>query len=87
MKDKGILSGNIFSGNKIDVKMDMTNYTMVDIRKLTTIEVTASKVKVLSPMPSGAYYIETESPKKHRLVITDINAFWSASKILIIQIS
>lgn len=86
LKEKGILSGNVFSGNKIDVNMDMTNYTMIDIRKLLSIEIMSSKVKVLSPMPSGAYYIESISPKKHRLVISDITAFWSASKILIIQI-
>ena len=86
LKEKGILSGNVFSGNKIDVNMDMTNYTMIDIRKILSIEITGSKVKVLSPMPSGAYYIESISPKKHRLVISDITAFWSASKILIIQI-
>lgn len=86
LKEKGILSGNVFSGNKIDVNMDMTNYTMIDIRKLLSIEITGSKVKVLSPMPSCAYYIESISPKKHRLVISDITAFWSASKILIIQI-
>lgn len=86
LKEKGILSGNVFSGNKIDVNMDMTNYTMIDIRKILSIEITGSKVKVLSPMPSGAYYIESISPKKYRLVISDITAFWSASKILIIQI-
>lgn len=86
LKEKGILSGNVFSGNKIDVNMDMTNYTMIDTRKLLSIEISGSKVKVLSPMPSSAYYIESISPKKHRLVISDITAFWSASKILIIQI-
>lgn len=86
LKDKGIISGNVFSGNKINVNMDMTNYTMIDIRKFLSIEIAGSKVKVLSPMPAGAYYIESISPKKHRLVISDITAFWSASKILIIQI-
>lgn len=86
LKDKGILSGNVFRGNKIDVNADMTDYTMIDIRKSSSIEISGSKVKVLSPMPSGTYYIENISPKKHRLVISDVTAFWSVSKILIIQI-
>lgn len=86
LKDNGILTGNVFKGNKIDItNSDMSLYTKVDIRDFSTLEISGQKPKVLSAMPSGSYQIESVSNRSHVLTISDKEKFWSTTKILIIQ--
>ena len=87
LKDKGILSGNLLTGSRIDIGgIDRSIYTAVDIREFESLEISGQKPKVISPMPSGTYVIETVSNRNHVLTVTDKDSFWGTSKILIIQI-
>ena len=87
LKDKGILSGNLLTGSRIDIGgIDRSIYTAVDIREFESLEISGQKPKVISPMPSGSYVIETVSNRNHVLTVTDKDSFWGTSKILIIQI-
>lgn len=87
LKEKGILSGSAFNGDKIDMNNTyMSVCTKVDIRKFTSLEIYGKKVKILSAMPSEAYQIRKLSVNKYMLFITDSKSFWSASRVLIIQI-
>ena len=87
LKDKGILSGNLLTGSRIDIGgIDRSIYTAVDIREFESLEISGQKPKVISPMPSGTYVIETVSNRNHVLTVTDKDSFWGTSQILIIQI-
>lgn len=86
LKQMGILSGNLFSGNKVDISnIDLSIFTKVDIRTFSRLEITGVKSKIISPMASDSYEYIVED-NNHTLIIKDFQQFWKASKILIIQL-
>ena len=68
-----------------DFKSD--SFTMIDITQTKTIELNAKNAKVISTHPTSSYNIDRKD-KNHvnSLVISDPDAFWKASKYLVVMI-
>jgi hypothetical protein len=50
------------------------------------IDIISKKVKVVTNHPSESYKIEGENGSVEKLVILDSDAFWSASKYLVMVV-
>ncbi len=88
LKEKGVTTkegGVLGMGKTTTLKTDFNKdyFTKVDISQLTEIPVGAKKAKVLTTHPSSSYKIVGEKPVE-KLVITNAEEFWSASKYLVI---
>jgi len=59
------------------------NFKRIDVVEMLEIPLMAKKAKLATTHPAGSYRFEGEAEK---LVITDPNAFWSASKYLVIVV-
>ncbi|MDD6210797.1 MAG: hypothetical protein PUB21_09360 [Bacteroidales bacterium] len=82
LKDQKILSGR-----KVLPDGFNKNYFMeIDIRELKKIPLFAKKAKVLTPQPASSYEFIKDDEGKLTLKITDINAFWSIGKYLVIEV-
>ena len=68
-----------------DFKSDA--FTMIDVTQTKSIELNSKTAKVISTHPSSSYKIEMKD-KNHvsNLVISDPDAFWKASKYLVVMI-
>lgn len=65
---------------------DFSKFTEADRTKLDRIAIGGRKVKIVSSHPSSSYMLVMGSKSTvEELVITDKDAFWSSSKILIIS--
>ncbi|MBK5284042.1 MAG: hypothetical protein JJE25_01445 [Bacteroidia bacterium] len=62
-------------------------FTMIDLTQTKTIELNSKDAKVVSTHPTSSYKIDRKD-KNHvnSLVITDPEAFWKASKYLVVMI-
>jgi hypothetical protein len=70
--------------NKLNTESLPKNYfTQIDIMNTQEIALAAKKAKLVTSHPAGSYRMELESGK---LVITDVNAFWSISKYLVVVV-
>ncbi len=65
---------------------DLAHYTRIDIRKVTEIQLSGKKVKVLTGHPSGSYEFEGDKKKPTAIKITNPSEFWQKSKFLVIEI-
>lgn len=65
--------------------LDRSKFATVDIRTWTEISFTAKKVKILTPMPSQTYVLNTDGNHNYTLTIKDPNGFWNVSNFLVIQ--
>ena len=77
--------GFIGLGKTTKLKGDFNKdyFTKADKRTLTEISVFAKKIKVVTSNPESSYTIEGEN-KVDKIQITDADAFWQASKYLVI---
>jgi hypothetical protein len=80
--------GFIGMGTTQKMKTDFNKayFTKVDISKVTEIVLGAKKAKLVSTHPAGSYKIEGAEGKAEKLVITNADDFWSASKYLVIVV-
>lgn len=63
------------------------NYlTEIDIRNVKHIALGSKSAKLLTTHPSSSYVLEKGADKKYTLRITDVNAFWSVSKYLVVLV-
>ena len=79
--------GFIGLGKTTKLKGDFNKdyFTKADKRTLTEISVFAKKIKMVTSNPESSYKIEGED-KVDKIQITDADAFWQASKYLVIII-
>ena len=79
--------GFIGLGKTTKLKGDFNKdyFTKADKRNLKEIQVFAKKIKMVTPNPENSYKIEGEG-KVDKILITDADAFWQASKYLVIII-
>ena len=79
--------GFIGLGKTTKLKGDFNKdyFTKADKRTLTEISVFAKKIKMVTSNPESSYTIEGED-KVDKIQITDADAFWQASKYLVIII-
>ena len=58
-------------------------FTQIDITETTSIDLFSKKDKIITTHPSGSYKLEGVD-KVDKLLITNLEEFWSASKYLVI---
>jgi DNA repair exonuclease SbcCD ATPase subunit len=80
--------GFIGMGKTAKMKEDFNKgyFTKVDITNLNEIALSAKKAKLVTTHPAGSYKIEGAEGKAEKLVITNADDFWSASKYLVIVV-
>jgi hypothetical protein len=80
--------GFIGLGKSQKVKEDFNKsyFTKVDISTFTEIPLGAKKAKLITTHPAGSFRIDGADGKAEKLVITNSDEFWSASKYLVIVI-
>ena len=91
LKDHNIISkegGFIGLGKTKQLKSDFNQgyFTKIDITKITSVSINSKKAKILTSHPSDSYKLEKDGKVYTKLVITNAEKFWKASKYLVIEI-
>ncbi|MCM1152941.1 MAG: hypothetical protein NC328_04750 [Muribaculum sp.] len=87
LKKNGLLEKKFLGATKVLQGDINTNYlTQADKRTLNSIPTNGKKVKIWSNMPEGSYEIAGEKDGPKTIRITNKNAFWSRSNILVVQV-
>lgn len=85
LKDMGIVEGGFLKKSKTNLgNINLSKCSKVNISIFTELPIKAKSVKILSPVPAGSYSIKS-SGDSQVIKVTDPNAFWSLSNILVIQ--
>lgn len=82
LKDYRLLQG----GNIVTDNAELSYFTTADQRKLSQIPLHSRKAKLMTTHPSSSYELIADGDKNLTLNIKDHKAFWSASKMLVIQV-
>lgn len=91
LKDKGVVTkegGFIGIGRvkKLSTKFPPEQFTKIDIRNTNSFELGGHSAKFITTHPAGSYKFEPNEKNASRLVITDAEKFWEASKYMVVQI-
>jgi len=91
LKDKNVLSkegGFLGIGKTQELKNDFNQdyFSEIDMRKQKSFLIYADKAKLITTHPEESYQIMGSDDKVDSLVILDTEAFWKASKYLVIVI-
>lgn len=80
--------GFIGMGKTAKMKEDFNKgyFTKVDVSVLTEIVLGAKKAKFITTHPASSYKIEGTDGKAEKIVITNAEDFWSASKYLVVVV-
>lgn len=81
-KEGGIVG--IGKTNKLKSDFNKEYFTKVDVTTTSSIPLLSKKAKVITSHPSGSYKVEGSKDKAEKLVISNSDEFWSASKYLVI---
>ncbi|MBS1582493.1 MAG: hypothetical protein JST66_09870 [Bacteroidetes bacterium] len=82
-KEGGVIG--IGGVNRLNTKdLNMSYFKQIDVTQTTVIPVNAKKAKVVTSHPAGSYEL-VGTGKVDNLTIKDTTAFWSVSKLLVIQ--
>ena len=68
----------------ISEDMNLEDLTQVNILEKTEITVSAKKAELVTPHPKGTYEFVEEGKSISKLVISDPEAFWQNSKVLVV---
>lgn len=82
LKDYRLLQG----GSIVTDNADLGYFTTADQRKLSQIPLHSRKAKLMTTHPTASYALIADGDKNLTLNIKDHKAFWSASKMLVIQV-
>lgn len=90
LKQQGVITkeGGFIGMGKTEKLMEDFNknyFTKIDITKTTVISLFSKKAKLVTSHPSGSYNFEGTG-KVDKLIITNPQEFWSASKYLVIVV-
>ena len=90
LKDKKIISGSggfigIGRTKNIMADLNMTDFTRVDITKVSEIPVMKKKATLITKHPNGSYRIDGNKTVD-KIVILNAKEFWSLSKVLVISV-
>lgn len=88
LKDQKILSGGgLFSKSKaLQDGFNRDYFIAIDIRNTTEIELFAHKANLKSNHPDGSYELVKDDNGNLTFKITDIKAFWSLGRYLVIEV-
>lgn len=70
--------------NKLKSDFNKEYFTKIDVTTTSSIPLLTKKASVITTHPSGSYKIEGSKDKAEKLVISNSDEFWSASKYLVI---
>lgn len=82
LKDFKLLQG----GRLVTDGADLSYFTTADQRKLSQIPLYSRDAKILTTHPASSYVLIADGEKNLTLNIKDHKAFWSASRMLVIQV-
>lgn len=82
LKDFKLLQG----GRVVTDGADLSYFTTADQRKLSQIPLYSRDAKILTTHPASSYVLIADGDKNLTLNIKDHKAFWSASRMLVIQV-
>ena len=82
LKDFKLLQG----GRLVTDGADLSYFTTADQRKLSLIPLYSRDAKILTTHPASSYVLIADGEKNLTLNIKDHKAFWSASRMLVIQV-
>ncbi len=83
-KDGGFL-GLIGRNEKVKDDFNTDAFTRIDITKTSTITIESKHAELVTTHPAGSYKLEKNDKKVYeKLIITNPEKFWSASKYLVI---
>lgn len=82
LKDCKILQ----NGQIVTEGADLNYFTQADQRKLSQIALHSRKARLLTTHPTSSYELIPDADRNLTLNIKDHKAFWSASKMLVIQV-
>ena len=71
---------------KMKADFNKTYFTKIDISATNSLVLSGKKAKVITTHPASSYKIQGTDGKAERIVITNPDDFWSASKYLVIVI-
>lgn len=87
LKEMGIAErAGILAGKKVQEGFDKSDFVSIDRREVKTIQLSSAKAEILSNHPPESYSLEGESDEDYKLVISDVNEFWSVTNYLVVQI-
>jgi uncharacterized coiled-coil protein SlyX len=89
--DQGVLTkegGFIGIGRAEKLKDDFNKsyFTKIDISETPSIALACKKAKLITIHPTGSYKFDGPDGKIEKLVITNAEEFWSASKYLVVEV-
>ena len=64
----------------------ISSFTIVNKMETKTIELNTKKAELVTTHPAGSYKLQEENNKITKLIITNPEEFWKASKFLVIQV-
>ena len=74
------------SGRLVTDGADLSYFTTADQRKLSQLPLYSRDAKILTTHPASSYVLIADGEKNLTLNIQDHKAFWSASRMLVIQV-
>lgn len=84
---KQLTSMGLLKNGKVKTEnLDFDLFSAVDARTFTSLTILGDRPKVLTSMPASAYELQQNADGTSVLVINDTDAFWKASKVLIVQV-
>lgn len=91
LKEQGVITkegGFIGIGKTAKLSKDFNEdyFTQIDITLVQQVDLKSKKAKLITNHPSDSYTIEGEDGMADKLVITNPEKFWSASKYLVIMV-
>lgn len=87
LKEKGIAErAGILAGKKMRQDFNREDFIAIDRTEVDEISISSSDADILSPHPPESYEFHGEEEDNYRLVITNVEEFWSTTSYLIIQI-
>ena len=82
LKDMNLIK----SGRVVTENANMSYFTKTDLRELSQIPLFSRKASLLTVHPASSYELVPGSDKQLVLYIKNAQAFWSNSKILVVQV-
>lgn len=84
---KTLKAKNIVVKNQVNPNLRFQNLTEVgDYTELAMIETKSNKAELISSHPAASYRIDNKDKKNLKIVITDSQAFWSTTRVCVVEI-
>ncbi|PCJ28056.1 MAG: hypothetical protein COA97_01920 [Flavobacteriales bacterium] len=91
LKEQGVITKSggfigIGKTEKLSTDFNKEYFTQIDVSLTYEIELMSKKVKIITNHPSNSYKIEGDDGSAEKLIILDVDAFWSSSKYLVMVV-